>query len=241
MLYNEARKLVDEIKIDLSNLLPKIKKAWESQVWRALEYPSWEALCDTEFSGLRIPLELRREIVPELREAGMSERAIAKTVNVGKTTVRRDLATCSHTEAELVHNGPPDDPSPEQSPRVTGQDGKTYPMNKKPAKLTEEELEKRSLRMSAQADRTMAELEENRKTNLRGLVAVVVDQSLAIAEKELTEAVKHASSIDFNFTEEEWQIRHRRIDKCRKLLDMFGFADTKVDNIDDEFRAMMEE
>lgn len=91
----EARRLVDGIRADVSDLGERIATAYKGRAWVALGYQSWDALCDAEFQGarLRIPREDRAEQVQSLRAAGLSTRAIGTALGIGKGTVDRDLAT----------------------------------------------------------------------------------------------------------------------------------------------------
>jgi IS30 family transposase len=64
---------------------------------------------------VRLEREQRREIVAEMRSAGMSTRAIGSALGVGNKTVARDIE-----EADVS------DDTPEPA-KVVGLDGKTYP------------------------------------------------------------------------------------------------------------------
>lgn len=91
----EARNLTDRIKTHVEELLPLIKVAYERRADLALGYKSWNEYCDSEFHGIRLPIEKRREAVAELRQTGMSTRAIGAALGVSDTTVVRDLSTAS--------------------------------------------------------------------------------------------------------------------------------------------------
>jgi hypothetical protein len=66
-----------------------------------------------ESRGLKLPVPQRREVVAELAETGMSNRAIAEVIGVHRDTVNEDVK-------KLGGGNPP-------PVEVTGQDGKTYP------------------------------------------------------------------------------------------------------------------
>ena len=114
--HDEARLLVDSIRVDVANIGERIVAAYLGQAWIALGYVSWDALCDIEFEGaqLRVPREDRVEQVQSLRSAGLSTRAIGAALGVGVATVHRDLAT--------VPSGTVDAPM-----SVRSINGKTYP------------------------------------------------------------------------------------------------------------------
>lgn len=89
----QARVLTDEIRSDLGGLLPKVKRAYEGRADKALGYDSWAIYCAYELDGIRVPLADRPAMVAELRQNGMSTRAIGAALGVGKSTVDRDLST----------------------------------------------------------------------------------------------------------------------------------------------------
>lgn len=90
---DEARALTDDIKGRVVDLLPRIQKAFNGRADKALGYDSWHEYCTAELDDLRIPLTERPAKVAELRQSGMSIRAISSALGVGVGTVSRDLAT----------------------------------------------------------------------------------------------------------------------------------------------------
>lgn len=93
MTADEARSLTDRIKAHVAELLPLIKEAFERRADVALGYSNWVDYCDAELTGLRLPINQRREAVAELRQTGMSTRAIGAALGVTEGTVRNDLST----------------------------------------------------------------------------------------------------------------------------------------------------
>lgn len=73
---------------------------------------------------------VRRELVQSLRSDGKSERQIAKTLNVPKSTVHDDVEAINNSETESVARNRATEEKPSI---VTGTDGKQYDA-KKPAK-----------------------------------------------------------------------------------------------------------
>jgi hypothetical protein len=112
---DEARELTAEIRRDLDGLLPKIKLAFEGRADKALGYGSWQAYCSTELSDVRVPVGDRPAMVAELRQSGMSQRAIGAALGVGQTQIRRDIG-------QLSHKG-----SVGQPAKVTSLDGRQRP------------------------------------------------------------------------------------------------------------------
>lgn len=112
----DARALTDRIRLQVADLLPLIKEAYNRRAHVALGYVSWAEYCDTELRGLRMPLAERQAATAELAAEGMSTRAIAGALGSSDATVRRDLAATGATAA-----------APE---RVTGLDGRSYPAHK---------------------------------------------------------------------------------------------------------------
>jgi len=79
--------------------------------------------------------EQRRELVLKLRQKGWSTTRIAEILGVGETTIRRDLSGSPNGE-------------PENTPKSTGADGKTYPARQRT------EAERQALAERAQALRS---------------------------------------------------------------------------------------
>lgn len=87
----EARALTDDIRSRVTDLLPLITRAYEQRADRALGYPTWADYCAAELSGLRVPLGDRPAMVAELRQSGMSTRAIGSALGISHMTAQRDL------------------------------------------------------------------------------------------------------------------------------------------------------
>ena len=112
MHVERARTLVEQIRQAVTVAYDAIAEAYRDQAWRALGYPDWDAMCDAEFGvRLRIPREEQVELVANLRQQGMSTRAIAPVLGVSKRAAAYVVAG--------VQNCTPD--------AVTGLDGKRYP------------------------------------------------------------------------------------------------------------------
>lgn len=106
-----ARSLVDTIKTSIEQAREAMIEAYQRRAWKALGYPSWDALCEAEFK-VRIALPDRPAAVREMRGAGMSQRAIASGLGVSPGTINRDL-----------RQSPPE----ALTGTIVGTDGKTYP------------------------------------------------------------------------------------------------------------------
>lgn len=91
----QARALTDDIKGRVTNLLPLVKEAFERRADQALGYATWQDYCTAELAGMRVPLGDRPAIVAELRQNGLSQRAIGAALGVSQSTVRDDLAELS--------------------------------------------------------------------------------------------------------------------------------------------------
>lgn len=88
---DEARQLTERITGQVSELLPLIREAFERRAWAALGHDSWEAYCDAELRGLRLPVADRQALEAELYAEGWSKRAIGHAAGVSHTQVARDL------------------------------------------------------------------------------------------------------------------------------------------------------
>lgn len=139
------------------NLLKVMHMARELEDHVTLGYASWPALLVDVFGAepLRLSREVRREVVAEMSDAGMSARAIAPIVGASREQVRRDIASSPDTYVSpdpaetlaaipdtvevdgmtVTSRGEVIDSQPEVTERtftekvktVTGLDGKTYP------------------------------------------------------------------------------------------------------------------
>jgi hypothetical protein len=133
----EARRRRDRIKLLLTSMTEQTNKvvaileeAQTNEDHLALGYASWTAYIAGEYAGLLAELTRanRREVVGSLTSAGMPTRAIAEIVGVDHSTVVRD-------QKQVVQGAPPDredSADREVDRRVTGRDGKSYPVPSKP-------------------------------------------------------------------------------------------------------------
>jgi hypothetical protein len=110
--HDEATARINRVRLHVESARDDIAALFHGRAWLTLGYESWDDLCDAEFSGVHIglPRGERREVVGNLREQGLSTRAIASAVGVSVGTIHSDLS-----RSEL------------NTSAVTGQDGKTYP------------------------------------------------------------------------------------------------------------------
>lgn len=111
----QARVLTDRIRTTLQVGHALIIEAFQGSAWSVLGYGTWDAYCAGEFAGarmVRLDREQRREIVAEMRQAGMSSRAIASSLGVDQKTVINDLPAGEESSSPAL---------------ITGTDGKTYP------------------------------------------------------------------------------------------------------------------
>lgn len=141
----------------MQSLQKLVHTARELEDHLTLGYPSWTAYVREIFGDepLRLARDVRRELVAELAEAGMSTRAIAPIVGVTRQMVSKDLAAGGNLVATspdpaetlapipatfevdgmtVTSRGEVIDPQPETTEHtftekvktVTGLDGKTY-------------------------------------------------------------------------------------------------------------------
>ena len=135
--------LIDRMSDDRDEVLSLVTDAYEVRDWRALGYPSWKAYVTEEFGTAlhRLGSDDRRDVVLLLNHTGMSTRAIAPVLGVGKSTVDRDAGRCprwdtcrrrARDEGEDHDDRRLDDAlaaifkTTSTVPAVTGVDGKTY-------------------------------------------------------------------------------------------------------------------
>jgi len=123
---DEAKRRVDRVKSGVERIWDDLVVLYRERAWSVLGYGSWDALCDAEFGGTRIalPRQQRQEVVCDLRESGMSTRAIASAIGVNQSTITRDLAsTDANASVESVlsldgrtRTATPVRPTPEPQP-----------------------------------------------------------------------------------------------------------------------------
>lgn len=89
-------------------VMPMIRESIEKQDHLALGYRSVGEYVADRFGGSlqRLGVEVRRAVVGELTAAGMSTRAIAPVVGVGKSTVDRDVSHMGHLNAGATYVAP---------------------------------------------------------------------------------------------------------------------------------------
>lgn len=109
---------LDSIADSYTAVMPMIREAIEKRDDVALGYRSVSEYVSDRFGGAltRLGVEVRREVVRELTEAGMSSRSIAPIVGVSDRMVRKDQSTGG--------NPVPTSPSPE-TPAVTVEPNET--------------------------------------------------------------------------------------------------------------------
>lgn len=127
----EARDLTDRIRVGWQDLAPLITVAYGRRAWIALGYETWDAYCAAEMDGARLalPPTKRREQVAELRDAGLSARAIGSALGVSHPTVLNDLRSGGQ-DLPPEQNGSGGAGS---APTITGRDGRTYQAVRPPA------------------------------------------------------------------------------------------------------------
>jgi hypothetical protein len=117
----EAERLTERIRLKLDTLattyeavMPLIREAIDGRAYVALGYANVSAYVSSRFGDAlsRLGVDMRREVVRELTDAGMSTRAIAPVVGVSNYTVHQD----QQAVRDLT-------PAPA---KVAGLDGKEY-------------------------------------------------------------------------------------------------------------------
>jgi hypothetical protein len=98
-----ARRLTARIRDALALADDLLVQAWQGRAWEPLGHGSWEEYVAAELPQLRLirlSVPDRRERAAAMRDAGMSYRAIAATMDVSEGTIRNDLR--DHTGPEVV-------------------------------------------------------------------------------------------------------------------------------------------
>jgi len=129
---DDARAITDRIRLAVEATWELIAEAYQREVWTSLGYGSWDDYCQREFGSARIklPREERPDVVGSLREAGLSQRAIAAATGVAQSTVHEDLSSGDR-------NRSPDETDQEGDvSTVKGTDGRTYKAKRNPPGVT---------------------------------------------------------------------------------------------------------
>lgn len=83
-------RIADRLEMSYEGIAPLILEAFRGLAWRALDYTSWQAYCEAEFTGPRM-LRLPDSIIDELAGEGMSSRSIAHALGRSKSDVDRKM------------------------------------------------------------------------------------------------------------------------------------------------------
>ncbi len=121
-----------------------VRRAYDGRAWRVLGYDSWESYCAAEFTGVRLwsSVEERHDRTMKLREAGLSQRAIAAVLGIDQATVSRDLSSDAHASVDV---------------ELTGLDGRVRPPRRiEDAQLLARRLEVLRLRDSGMSQQDVA-------------------------------------------------------------------------------------
>lgn len=130
---------LDAIADNLEQVLPLIGEALTREAWKVLGYASPTAYVSERFAGAltRLSPEVRRPVVAQLSEAGMSTRTIAPLVGRDQSRIARDLQVMRSASPAITP--PSAEPYDEEMPpdlatmpplpasrRIIGADNKTY-------------------------------------------------------------------------------------------------------------------
>lgn len=179
---DEAQARAEQIRADFERVAEwcaAVSLAYAKRDWEALGYGSWEDYLNGEYGEhrMRLPREVRREVVEWMRGEGMSIRAIAAATGNSTQTVQRDVdsgVVNHHTPPEPESSGDDDTPPPEPTP-ITGRDGKSYQPPKpkvqgeRDPELTEDEQRERDRQQAIRRDQQRLQQLVNGWITLRSL------------------------------------------------------------------------
>lgn len=190
---------LDAIADNYQAVLPMIREAIEKRDDLALGYRSVGEYVSDRFGGAlnNLGIEVRREVVRELTEAGMSSRAIAPVVGVSDRQVRYDaeqVGSVSHLETPRQVEPGDDD--------VVGIDGKSYRPRKNPMpnNLTRLPSDVRVQQITELAD--------------KGATSEQIAKSINLSEQQVRHLAKRH---DVTITADAIRGKRHRIDQDRVL------------------------
>lgn len=143
----EARRITDQICLlidstaqNMARLAERVQEAYRLRVDKALGYGSWQEYASAEFAPHTnsMSASIRRELVGYLSQAGLSTRAQAPVLGVGKSAISK----MNHQVSTMVDTSIDDSETVESSPDVivsVGLDGKSYhrPAPSEPAEMVD--------------------------------------------------------------------------------------------------------
>src|SRR5215468_2263776 len=92
--YADVMASVEAAKRGLQTAATHVLWQIENRVWLVTGHTGWDEFRTAYYDGIAVilPTDDRKELVPKLVEAGMSQQQIADTLGVGQKTVSRDVS-----------------------------------------------------------------------------------------------------------------------------------------------------
>ncbi|HEX9992480.1 MAG TPA: hypothetical protein VGB14_06110 [Acidimicrobiales bacterium] len=84
--FEDARDILNRLKVVAENMCSLVEQLYFGRAWIPLGYESWDDLCSKELRFLLVALP-KEHTIGSLRQAGMSNRAVASAVGVSEATV----------------------------------------------------------------------------------------------------------------------------------------------------------
>ncbi|ROS28873.1 hypothetical protein EDF22_0604 [Rathayibacter sp. PhB127] len=110
---------LDSMADTFAGVLPLIREAIERDVYALLGYASHGAYVSDRFgdSLAKLGVDMRREVVRELTEAGLSQRAIAPVFGVSQPMIAKDVRAIEASEV-ITRLSPADEPAFDPTPTL---------------------------------------------------------------------------------------------------------------------------
>lgn len=216
----QARELTDNLVALINTSIEKfgelVVRAHSGKAWEALGYVSWTAYCSAEFNTdyIRLPPELRAQLVAQLRDSGMSLRDIGPPTGQSHESVRRQLQPSPVTNVT---------PEPEQLFNIKDvQYQSESPASKRDSSIRDIARKRVSNRRSPGKPKRLPQREPSPREQKK-MFRDDVDAAISILTEAVQQLVKHSFDRErfaaaYSTSFDQRSIHRRRLERLRDQL-----------------------